>query len=112
VHPNSGKPELSVVYLRFIFGYLRLFLRYPVDISDVSPDISVRYGRPSHIQADEKGGAGAVSLDLELLKPLRVAAVALDRLERAGAQDTVWLDSEHALHITSTTRCSSICLPS
>ena len=41
MHPNSGKPELSVVYLRFIFGYLRLFLRYPVDISDVSPDISV-----------------------------------------------------------------------
>ena len=44
-------------------------------------------------QADQKGGTGAVSMDLELLKQLRVAAVvASDRIKRSGAQDTVWLE--------------------
>jgi hypothetical protein len=56
------------------------------------PLTSLSPGGPSHLQADQKSGAGAISLDLELLKPLRVAAVASDWLERAGAPDTVWLE--------------------
>ena len=44
------------------------------------------------LQADLKGGSGAVSLDLELLKQYRVSAVATDTIERSGAQDRVWLE--------------------
>jgi hypothetical protein len=39
-----------------------------------------------------EGRSWSVSLDLELLKPLRVAAVASERLEHAEAPDTVWLE--------------------
>jgi hypothetical protein len=35
---------------------------------------------------------------VELLKPLRVAAVASDRLKRAGAEDTVWLVYTYRKH--------------
>jgi hypothetical protein len=41
---------------------------------------------------------GAVILDLELLKPFRVAAVASDWLERAGAPGTVWLEYAYSKH--------------
>ena len=62
----------------------------------------------SPLQADQKGETGAVSLDLELLKPLRVEAVASDRIERSGAPDTPPGSSTHIAH---TTLCSSICQP-
>ena len=51
----------------------------------MSPDISVS---PT-VTGRSEGQSGAVSLDLELLKPLRVAAVASERIERLGATDTM-----------------------
>ena len=45
-----------------------------------------------------KGGSGAVSLDLELLKPLRVSAVASESIERSGAPDSVWLKYAYRKH--------------
>ena len=46
----------------------------------------------SAFQADLKGGSGAISLDLELLKPFRVSAVAPERIERSAPPDSVWLE--------------------
>jgi hypothetical protein len=89
-HPNFGKPEeftckLSQIYSKISFilpdMILRCYVMCPLTCLSLSP-----------VQADQKGGAGAASLDLELLKPLRVAAVASDRLGRSGAPDTMSLE--------------------
>lgn len=50
-----------------------------------APDLSA-------FQADQKRATGRISLDLELLKPCRVSAVAHDRIERAAPADRVWLE--------------------
>lgn len=52
----------------------------------------------SPLQANLKGGSGAVSLDLELLKPLRVSAVESDRIQRSGVPDSVWLEYAYRKH--------------
>ena len=51
-------------------------------------------------QADQLQGTGAVRLDLELLKPLRVPAVATDsdRIERLAPPDRVWLEYAYRKH--------------
>jgi hypothetical protein len=44
------------------------------------------------------GGGGNYQLDLEFLKPLRVAAVASDRQERQTLCGTVWLECAYCMH--------------
>ena len=51
-----------------------------------------RFHPLSPLKTDLKGGSGAVSLDLELLKPYRVSAVATNAIVRSGAPDRVWLE--------------------
>jgi hypothetical protein len=53
-------------------------------------------------------GKLCASLDLELVKQLRIARVASDRLEGAEAPDTVG----SSMSVASTTQCSSIFLQS
>ena len=49
-------------------------------------------------QADLQVGTGAVRLDLELLKPLRVSAVAPERIERSAPADSIWLEYAYRKH--------------
>ena len=50
-----------------------------------APDLSTYH-------ADLKGGSGAVSLDLELLKPFGVSAVVPKRIRGSAPPDRVWLE--------------------
>ena len=52
----------------------------------------------SAFQADLKDRSGAGSLDLELLKPFRVSAVAPERIERSAPPDCVLLEYAYRKH--------------
>ena len=52
----------------------------------------------STVTGRSEGRNGAVSLDLELVKPLGVATAAADRIERSGSPDTVWLEYAYRKH--------------
>jgi hypothetical protein len=52
----------------------------------------------SAFQADKKWATGSVILDLELLKPCRVSAVAEGTIERTAPADRVWLEYAYRKH--------------
>ena len=88
--PNVSKPNAYCVNIAYLMKIPSIYNSYTFHIV-TAPDLSA-------FQADLKGGSGAISLDLELLKQFRVSAVAPERIEGPAPSDSVWLEYAYRKH--------------
>ena len=89
IRPNLGE---QILYLE---GTYSMFIPsiYYVLVTSIQISCSDIYLSPLQSDSDLKGGSGAVSLDLDLLKQYRGSPVATNAIKRSGAPDRVWLET-------------------